>query len=121
MRISDWSSDVCSSDLHAVRGEGLQVGLDAGAAAGIGAGEGQRADGSGHGWRTRSVACAAAVPPPGKTLHAPDRLQYHIAIMMLKTSISMFKDRRSEEHTWELQALMGISYAVFCLKKKNKN
>src|SRR3546814_5423340 len=75
--------------VHAVRGEGLQVGLDAGAAAGIGAGDGQRADGSGHGWRTRSVACAAAVPPPGKTLHAPDRLQYHIAIMMLKTSIKI--------------------------------
>src|SRR3546814_4251892 len=28
--------------------------------------------------------------------------------------------RRSEEHTSELQALMPISYAVFCLKKKNK-
>src|SRR3546814_7815335 len=113
MRISDWSSDVvlfrsparvrCRQGgyrrqaVHAVRGEGLQVGLDAGAAAGIGAGDGQRADGSGHGWRTRSVACAAAVPPPGKTLHAPDRLQYHIAIMMLKTSISMFKDRVSRQ------------------------
>src|SRR3546814_9128196 len=29
--------------------------------------------------------------------------------------------RRSEEHTSELQSLMRISYAVFCLKKKNKN
>src|SRR3546814_8909899 len=29
-------------------------------------------------------------------------------------------DRRSEEHTSELQSLMRISYAVFCLKKKNK-
>src|SRR3546814_9147800 len=28
--------------------------------------------------------------------------------------------RRSEEHTSELQSLMRISYAVFCLKKKNK-
>src|SRR3546814_3812473 len=28
---------------------------------------------------------------------------------------------RSEEHTSELQSLMRISYAVFCLKKKNKN
>src|SRR3546814_6606841 len=28
-------------------------------------------------------------------------------------------DRRSEEHTSELQSLMRISYAVFCLKKKN--
>src|SRR3546814_3436759 len=30
-------------------------------------------------------------------------------------------DRKSEEHTSELQSLMRISYAVFCLKKKNKN
>src|SRR3546814_10313191 len=29
------------------------------------------------------------------------------------------RDRRSEEHTSELQSLMRISYAVFCLKKKN--
>src|SRR3546814_1297743 len=29
-------------------------------------------------------------------------------------------DKRSEEHTSELQSLMRISYAVFCLKKKNK-
>src|SRR3546814_8762679 len=31
------------------------------------------------------------------------------------------RQRRSEEHTSELQSLMRISYAVFCLKKKNKN
>src|SRR3546814_10572001 len=31
------------------------------------------------------------------------------------------KDRRSEEHTSELQSLMRISYAVFCLKKKKEN
>src|SRR3546814_6608199 len=30
------------------------------------------------------------------------------------------RDSRSEEHTSELQSLMRISYAVFCLKKKNK-
>src|SRR3546814_1339804 len=32
-----------------------------------------------------------------------------------------FSPRRSEEHTSELQSLMRISYAVFCLKKKTKN
>src|SRR3546814_3356816 len=31
------------------------------------------------------------------------------------------RSRRSEEHTSELQSLMRISYAVFCLKKKNTN
>src|SRR3546814_3931243 len=33
----------------------------------------------------------------------------------------IFRERRSEEHTSELQSLMRISYAVFCLKKKNNN
>src|SRR3546814_9216721 len=32
-----------------------------------------------------------------------------------------YSDYRSEEHTSELQSLMRISYAVFCLKKKKKN
>src|SRR3546814_10785365 len=41
-------------------------------------------------------------------------------------SLSVFRDEaavraRSEEHTSELQSLMRISYAVFCLKKKKKN
>src|SRR3546814_2075169 len=35
-------------------------------------------------------------------------------------SISAFNAARSEEHTSELQSLMRISYAVFCLKKKKK-
>src|SRR3546814_5688184 len=35
------------------------------------------------------------------------------------TSLSAAKAARSEEHTSELQSLMRISYAVFCLKKKN--
>src|SRR3546814_6789027 len=34
--------------------------------------------------------------------------------------IDLIDDDRSEEHTSELQSLMRISYAVFCLKKKNK-
>src|SRR3546814_7755395 len=38
-----------------------------------------------------------------------------------KTLASSPVRNRSEEHTSELQSLMRISYAVFCLKKKNKN
>src|SRR3546814_10308733 len=34
--------------------------------------------------------------------------------------VNMLRDRKSEEHTSELQSLMRISYAVFCLKKKKK-
>src|SRR3546814_2407880 len=36
-------------------------------------------------------------------------------------AVSYFEVVRSEEHTSELQSLMRISYAVFCLKKKNDN
>src|SRR3546814_4173631 len=35
-------------------------------------------------------------------------------------TLSLIRDHRSEEHTSELQSLMRISYAVFCLKNKNK-
>src|SRR3546814_4502210 len=39
----------------------------------------------------------------------------------LATPVDSPTVRRSEEHTSELQSLMRISYAVFCLKKKNNN
>src|SRR3546814_4261687 len=40
---------------------------------------------------------------------------------LVKSAIATsFASQRSEEHTSELQSLMRISYAVFCLKKKNK-
>src|SRR3546814_1404156 len=42
-------------------------------------------------------------------------------ITVRKTIDTLIATRRSEEHTSELQSLMRISYAVFCLKKKNKN
>src|SRR3546814_1297691 len=44
--------------------------------------------------------------------HAPD--------IRLSTSVPSGHDARSEEHTSELQSLMRISYAVFCLKKKKQ-
>src|SRR3546814_3021770 len=59
--------------------------------------------------------------------HAADHL---LLILMDRPGISERRHRtpqaigfigRSEEHTSELQSLMRISYAVFCLKKKNKN
>src|SRR3546814_5806623 len=43
-----------------------------------------------------------------------------IPISRPETELARFFARRSEEHTSELQSLMRISYAVFCLKKKNK-
>src|SRR3546814_9304567 len=53
--------------------------------------------------------------------------QVPIGLVVLKSGVGKAHDEiareliRSEEHTSELQSLMRISYAVFCLKKKNKN
>src|SRR3546814_5026544 len=47
----------------------------------------------------------------------PDRIAHFVADMLLR----LLADTRSEEHTSELQSLMRISYAVFCLKKKKTN
>src|SRR3546814_8927926 len=41
-----------------------------------------------------------------------------LPLRCLKIYAEIFRHRRSEEHTSELQSLMRISYAVFCLKKK---
>src|SRR3546814_8558765 len=103
MRISDWSSDVCSSDLPDVliiedkyqfRPERpfAPGGEVAGLVAEVGEGVtefkvGDRViAGCGNGGMSEAVAVSV----------------------------------RSEEHTSELQSLMRISYAVFCLKQKNK-
>src|SRR3546814_7771653 len=86
MRISDWSSDVCSSDL-------------AGRALG-----GHRGD--------RQLTDAALVVPGQVAGVLPHR---GVDVGLPRGVV----DRRSEEHTSELQSLMRISYAVFCLKKKN--
>src|SRR3546814_9844383 len=49
-----------------------------------------------------------------------DPSEYLAANYHAKENIVAGYVRRSEEHTSELQSLMRISYAVFCLKKKNK-
>src|SRR3546814_3543371 len=49
-----------------------------------------------------------------------ERLQGEIGIDDLVVGVAVEKLGRSEEHTSELQSLMRNSYAVFCLKKKNK-
>src|SRR3546814_18375114 len=63
-------------------------------------------------FRSHAVAIVAAEPPV-IVAGEPDRAHRarFVAVGVL----------RSEEHTSELQSLMRISYAVFCLKKKNKH
>src|SRR3546814_2576851 len=104
MRISDWSSDVCSSDLLAgERGHGvLQGALQA---LGVAVGQHVDVDGDVH-------AVAVGVEHAGRRLDglALHHVGHHLAVDALHV--------RSEEHTSELQSLMRISYAVLCLKKK---
>src|SRR3546814_6225894 len=45
----------------------------------------------------------------------------HLFSLQLMREVFAEQVKRSEEHTSELQSLMRISYAVFCLKKKNRN
>src|SRR3546814_4497884 len=119
MRISDWSSDVCSSDLadgrddgdryegpvaavgHGSPGGGLRFGHGSClgvAVGGVGATEAVELGAASDGSSGDGKACSEAA-----------------------TSTRTVSALRSEEHTSELQSLMRISYAVFCLKKKNTN
>src|SRR3546814_3594033 len=99
MRISDWSSDVCSSDL-ARRQPADRVDLER---------HRQAARRLGPGCR-----CAGEQP---RLPAEPHHLRTAAAA---RGRAPLLQLRRSEEHTSELQSLMRISYAVFCLKKKKK-
>src|SRR3546814_3232284 len=119
MRISDWSSDVCSSDLkaHAESIGGLFVRVnvsdEASVEAGLAAAE------AAHGVARILVNCAGLAPAiktvgRDNTPHPMDVYRKVVEVNLIGT----FTMIRSEEHTSELQSLMRISYAVFCLKKK---
>src|SRR3546814_10481773 len=124
MRISDWSSDVCSSDLqhHAERLVQQHRLL---------AEQGDRC----RDLLRREHALRVAfepVDPVDRAQHFGDqRIGAAFADILhdaLDDVIAAREDQRlelvqlrSEEHTSELQSLMRISYAVFCLKKTNPN
>src|SRR3546814_9429692 len=116
MRISDWSSYVCSSDLGAKlqRKQHRQRHLWIDEAGG-GAGEHQR---DGRQQRAQMVPVAKKAQGAAEQQEGDDRLA---ALVDGGKAARIEGGRsRSEEHTSELQSLMRISYAVFCLKKKNK-
>src|SRR3546814_4154712 len=121
MRISYWSSDVCSSDL------GVGLAHDPVAAAQALVQYAKQAARFGH----------IAVPRPfvfvilaGEFIeetelaeHRPDsaHLEHQpLNRFVARGGIPRSQPARSEEHTSELQSLMRISYAVFCLKKKTQ-
>src|SRR3546814_1963439 len=133
MRISDWSSDVCSSDLafliwpaswlHPARTNNeasvahgneerdycrrcscpiinescSQLSAESRSKIGVSINVNDLSD--------RTIDVHAFITPAARDAHSVD---------------SPYAPMRSEEHTAELQSLMRISYAVFCLKKKKK-
>src|SRR3546814_1616291 len=119
MRISDWSSDVCSSDLEHDESD-------------IDDGRPPDADGPGRGDRdtpgdpgreqTRQRQTLQRQPPGpignGRQQKAGDHGAAEAEDHLVAVPGDGIAGGRSEEHTSELQSLMRISYAVFCLKKK---
>src|SRR3546814_9442092 len=141
MRISDWSSDVCSSDLVARRlgDDGRRPCARAAAHAGRDEAHMRTFEHLGDvvdrlfGRRAPDFRPRASAQPLGdlgakldlaRCARLLERLRVGVRdqeIHPLDLGTHHVRDRvRSEEHTSELQSLMRISYAVFCLKKKKK-
>src|SRR3546814_3838497 len=113
MRISDWSSDVCSSDLDRWIATWIAQGFEAL--------EAMAGDDRYLGGDTPGIADCCLVPQiyNARRFEVPlDDYPRLVAIDAACMELEAFQ-KRSEEHTSELQSLMRISYAVFCLKKKN--
>src|SRR3546814_3797539 len=70
-----------------------------------------------------AASTAAAIPPVSRSLDVPGATETFTFTLTeaKKVYFDSLTDRRSEEHTSELQSLMRISYAVFCLQKKKNN
>src|SRR3546814_10217339 len=129
MRISDWSSDVCSSDLRALR---VHVEPTQWSGADWSLGKEQAATSIEGFWIPRpwstSDACPRRSQPgasgtetvllPGQTLAVAQFTgdDERVFDTVQRVTPDAFDVSRSEEHTSELQSLMRISYAVFCLK-----
>src|SRR3546814_4761394 len=104
MRISDWSSDVCSSDLYSVPDRRHGYCIDDNARALI--------------LMTQIEDLADDVRDRWTTIYASFiQHAWNEDARRFRNFMNFDRSWRSEEHTSELQSLMRISYAVFCLKK----
>src|SRR3546814_7620967 len=135
MRISDWSSDVCSSDLKVRHGRAV-VEFGSGSSAktplllrAIAPAAYVPIDISGDFLRDAAAALAQDFPDlPVIPVEAdfmepialPEAIRDLPKLGFFPGSTIGHLVPRSEEHTSELQSLMRISYAVFCLKKKTR-
>src|SRR3546814_8701408 len=112
MRISDWSSDVCSSDLLDFCDDVLLNLVGASEDRNFAHREVERRSGGDPAEFGRRVSPVVRDREAGRA--GQFERQFGHALLQLGPL------DRSEEHTSELQSLMRISYAVFCLKKKTK-
>src|SRR3546814_2290363 len=120
MRISDWSSDVCSSDL------GINIAGDSSFALMLTAQERgytvYHYDVRGLTWEAgRLTTPAHPVLDVRREAGAHYRFGEAVTLDLGRDVDVVLMRQRSEEHTSELQSLMRISYAVFCLKKKKNH
>src|SRR3546814_7389910 len=109
MRISDVSSDVCSSDLPPIRVDAIP-------------GRAYRYSGGGY-LIVQQLMQDTTGRSFGDLMHEEvlDRAQMASSTFKQSLPSGLGIIARSEEHTSELQSLMRISYAVFCLNKKTNN
>src|SRR3546814_2724297 len=131
MRISDWSSDVCSSDLLPFAQQFVVWSMRRWVAAmrpGSRVGRNHLVEAfqrlrMPEGYRSlHDVMTLIAVSAARKIdvrCCGCRHLGYDEGLMLVLLDALQDCDIRSEEHTSELQSLLRISYAVFCLKKKN--
>src|SRR3546814_2225756 len=122
MRISDWSSDMCSSDLFAERGAvafARELSGDARGHLGDPPEPAHRvvARRDVRPAQMEDVELAFTPGALGLDVHALQQVRIALGVED-DHHLVLAADLRSEEHTSELQSLMRISYAVFCLKKK---
>src|SRR3546814_1019120 len=129
LRISDWSSDVCSADRVFSQVDGFPVAV-------LGLGQGNRFVTGGRWAESHYVPAYARRYPFVFIETAADSFALGLDVESDRMArgneegVALFADgkptpltegARSEEHTSELQSLMRISYAVFCLKKKTND
>src|SRR3546814_10050723 len=112
MRISDWSSDVCSSDLS---GAAVNAGFIVSVL--LHRLPGPRVSGA-HPILPDNRNAASFFSSIYRPAKANSHGSYRQDCQMPVRHVAPVHCERSEEHTSELQSLMSISYAVFCLKKK---
>src|SRR3546814_5124655 len=119
MLISDWSSDVCSSDLSSASRSRpvLPVSGGTGERGLHGVSVQPEDEAQFVGALRRNVAKGGEGDARGTAIHV-ELFSALVEVLKLNIVVADGEDR-SDEHTSELQSLMRISYAVFCLKIKN--